>query len=203
MPSNSKLPRDYSIRVARSSDIFKINILMTEEALKGGIKILIIISFFLCTFMFFIGVWDISSIIIFLISSLLMFGGSSFILYIINYFIWNHLISNKECLIICLRNKVCGFIIVSTYHKYSYIKLLFIGSSYRRKGLARCLMQNAFNNLIYPIYLISMPKKYLFEFYTSLGFRFINKNELPRELKKHTSCIIRMFPMVLEENQQS
>ncbi|MEM7717511.1 MAG: GNAT family N-acetyltransferase, partial [Cyanobacteria bacterium P01_A01_bin.68] len=202
-PTNSKLPRVYSIRVARSSDIFKINILMTEEALKGGIKILIIISFCLCTFMFFIGIWDISSIIIFLISSLLMFGGSSFILYIINYFIWNHLISNKECLIICLRNKVCGFIIASTYHKYSYIKLLFIGSSYRKQGLARCLIQNALNNLIYPIYLISMPKNYLFEFYTSLGFKFIKKNQLPRELKKHTSSIVRMFPMVLEENQQS
>ena len=203
MSTNSKLPRGYSIRVARSSDIFKINIFMTEEALKAGIKTLIIISFFLCTFMFFIGIWDISSIIIFLISALLMFGASSFILYIINYLIWTQILNKKECLIICLRNKVCGFIIASTYHKYSYIKLLFIGSSCRKQGLARCLMQNALNDFKYPIYLLSMPKNYLFEFYTSLGFIFIKKNQLPRELNKYVSNFVRFFPMVIEENRQS
>lgn len=197
--NNKQLPRDYSIRVAQNSDIFKINILMTEEALKSGIKILIIISFFLCTFMFIIGIWDIRSIIIFLTSALLMFGATSFLLYIINYFIWNQILNNKECLIICFRNKACGFIIASTYHEFSYIKLLFIHSSYRRKGLAKCLMQNALTHLRYPIYLISMPKNYLFKFYTSLGFIFIKKNQLPRKLKKHTSRIVRMFPMVLEE----
>ncbi|BAY81420.1 hypothetical protein NIES267_08960 [Calothrix parasitica NIES-267] len=199
MSTNNKLPLGYTIRVARSSDIFKINILMTEEALKGGIKILIIISFFLCTFMFCVGVWDIPSIIIFLTSTLLIFSATSFILYIINYLIWNQILNKRECLIICFKNQACGFIIASIYHDFSYIRLLFIGSSYRRKGLARCLMQNAFNHLRYPIYLISMPKKYLFEFYTSLGFIFIKKNQLPKELKKHTSNIVRIFPMVVEE----
>ncbi|MDY6900203.1 MAG: GNAT family N-acetyltransferase [Cyanobacteriota bacterium] len=200
MSTNNKLPLGYTIRVARSYDISKINILMTEEALKGGIKILITISFFLCIFMFFIGVWDISSIIIFLTSTVLIFGTTSFILYITNYLIWIQILNKKECLIICFRNKVCGFIIASEYHKYSYIKLLFIASSYRRKGLAKYLMQNAFYHLKYPIYLISMPKNYLFKFYTSLGFTFIKNNQLPKELKKHTSSFVRMFPMVIEEN---
>ena len=197
--NNNQLPLGYSIRIARSSDIFKINLLMTEEALKSGINILIVFSFFLCTFMLFLGIWDILSIIIFLISTVLMFGASSFILYVINYLIWNQILNKKECLIICLRNKVCGFIITSKYNQYSYIKLLLIGSSYRRKGLARCLMQNALNHLIHPIYLISMPKNYLFEFYTSLGFIFIKKNQLPKELKKHLSSFVRLFPMVLKE----
>lgn len=199
MSTNNKLPLGYSIRVARSYDIFKINILMTEEALKSGIQILIIISFFFCTLMFFIGVWDINSIIIFLTSTVLMFGATSFILYIINYFVWNQILNKKECLIICFRNKVCGFILASDYQDFSYINLLCIDSNHRRKGLARCLMQNALNHLRYPIYLISMPKNYLFEFYTSLGFKFIKKNQLPRRLKKHTSSFVRMFPMVLEE----
>ena len=199
MSTDNQLPLGYTIRVARSSDIFKINILMTEEALKSGIRTLIIISFFLCTFMFFLRVWDIPSIIIFLTSTLLIFSATSFILYIINYLIWTQILNNKECLIIYFRNQACGFIIASTYHDFSYIKLLFIGSSYRRKGLARCLMRNALNHLKYPIYLISMPKKYLFEFYTSLGFIFIKTNQLPKELKKHTSSIVRMFPMVMEE----
>ena len=61
------------------------------------------------------------------------------------------------------------------------------------------LMQNGLNHLKYPIDLLSIPKKYLFNFYTSLGFVFIKENRLPEELKKHLNSIIRLFPMVLEE----
>ena len=98
---------------------------------------------------------------------------------------------------------MCGFLIASKHHDFSYFIKIFIASSYRKKGLATYLMQNALEYLKYPIYLLSLPKIYLLSFYTSLGFKIIKKNQLPRELKKHTRGFIRCFPMVLEENQQS
>ncbi|MCJ8283217.1 MAG: hypothetical protein MJK14_26310 [Rivularia sp. ALOHA_DT_140] len=75
---------------------------------------------------------------------------------------------------------------------------------HRRKGLAKCLMHNALNNLKYPIYLLSIPKMCLFDFYASLGFVFIKENQLPKELNKHlrdANSVIRLFPMIIEEKQ--
>ena len=71
------------------------------------------------------------------------------------------IIKDKECLVICKQKKVCAVLVASNYRNYSYIKRLFVGSPYRRKGLAKYLMQKALNNLNYPIYLLSIPKLYL------------------------------------------
>ncbi len=197
--NNNKLLQGYTIRIARSSDIFKIYILFTEETLKGGIQKLIFILCLPQIFMFVLRVWDISSLITSLASTLLSFSLTYFVFYIIYYLLWSQIINNKQCLIICYKNKVCGFLIASNYQKYSYIKSLFIGSRYRRKGLATYLIKRALDNLKYPIYLLSIPKNHLFDFYTGLGFVLIKEHQLPKELKKYLSNVIRFFPMILEE----
>lgn len=203
MSTNNKFPQSYTIRIARSCDLHKIYILIAEEIFQVGIKILIIFLCYLYIVMFYFKDWDIDLLIIFFASTSLSYGVIFFVSYIIKYLFWNQFIKNKEYLIICSKNKVYGFIFASKFQKYSYINLLFVGSRYRRKGLATYLMKQALNDLKYPIYLLSVPRRYLFDFYTSLGFVFAKKNQLPKNLKKRRRIAITLFPMVIEEKSQS
>ncbi|MEL6461527.1 MAG: GNAT family N-acetyltransferase [Cyanobacteria bacterium J06636_27] len=195
--NKNELPQDYVVRLARNSDMFQIYFLIIEKAF---IKIyhLIIALCFPQIIMFVLTVWNIDTLVVSLALSLLSFSITSFIFYIINYLFWNHIVKNEECLVICYKSKICGFLIALKHQEYSHIKSLFISRCHRKKGLATYLMQQSLKNLKHPIYLLSLPKMHLFDFYTSLGFVFMKENQLPKNLKKHTRSPIRLFPMVLE-----
>ena len=181
--SNNKLPLGYSIRVACSSDISRILCLYIREIYKKRTTRLMMIYFFLLTtiplfILFFYTRSYLTASISILFSVIL-----NLISYILIYSYWNKAITNRDCLIIFNKSKKCAIMEATSYNDYSYIKEVFVASYYRRKGLASYLMQLALDKLNYPIYLLTIPKKYLFDFYHSLGFVLADSNKLPAEIK--------------------
>ncbi len=198
--NNKKLPRDYSVRVACNSDIWKIFAFYFNEffqSTKGILTFTAIIALPLIS-TFFAAIIN-SFYLIFFVAALSYIVSVTSTCFIVIYCVWTRILKSKECLVIYDRKKICAVLVAFNYSNYSYIKILFVGSRYRRKGLAKCLMQSALNHFKYPIYLLSTPKMHLFDLYTSLGFVFIKENQLPKELKKHLSRFVKLFPMIIEE----
>ena len=198
--SNNKLPLGYSIRIACYSDISKILYLYTQEMYKQRTTRLMMIYYFLLTtiplvlLFLYTRSYLTASISIFLSAILILIS------YILIYLYWNKAITNRDCLIIFNKSKICAIMVATSYNDYSYIKEVFVASYYRRKGLASYLMQLALEKLNYPIYLLSIPKKYLFNFYQSLGFVFADSNKLPAEIKSDLNMYnqtIKLRPMII------
>lgn len=202
MSANHKqLPQGYAIRIPRHSDILRIICFYVNEIPQGQTIKQIIVSFFLFTAISFILLFLYTNSYLIANISILFSIVLSFISYIPLYLYWNKAITNKDCLVIYHKNQLCAIVVATSSNNYSYIKEIFVASLYRRKGLATYLMQKALENLSYPIYLLSIPKKHLIEFYNSLGFVLIDNNKLPTKIQRDLNLFnkrIKLQPMIMK-----
>ncbi|BAY81421.1 hypothetical protein NIES267_08970 [Calothrix parasitica NIES-267] len=200
MSTNNKLPLGYTIRVAHHSDISRILCFYTQEIYKKRTTRLTIIYFFLLTTIPYVLLVLYTRSYLTASISILFSAVLNSISYILIYSYWNKAITNRDCLIIFNKSKICAIMVATSYNNYSYIKEVFVASCYRRKGLATYLMQTALDKLNYPIYLLSISKKHLFDFYKSLGFIFADSNKLPAEIKSDLDMYnqtIKLRPMIM------
>ena len=206
-----ELPPDFIVRRVRNSDISDVLKFLQNECStqrhESSKQIISLIMILIALVLRLIYLWLIngSSIIIFFHIFLRFFIPFLIlcpIIWVMRYFHWSHIIQSGKCLLIRHQNKIRAFIATSNINNYSYIGLLIVSHSYRRRGLGTYLINRAKQNLNYPIYLFCLPEPGLVEFYNSNGFIVIEENQLPRRISKSTGkqTMSPLIPMMLEEN---
>lgn len=209
--NNRELPPGFITRRIRNSDIsdvlkFLQNEYSTQRDYSSKQVIsLIIILIALALRLIYLWLINGSSIIIFFYIFLALFIPFLIlcpIIWVMRYFHWSDMIQSGKCLLMRHQNEIRAVIITSKFNNYSYIGLLIVSNSYRRRGLGTYLISRVKQNLNYPIYLFCLPEPGLVEFYNSNGFVAIEENQLPRRISKTIgkTTISPLIPMILEEN---
>ena len=209
--NNQELPPGFIVRRVRNSDISDVLKFLQNECStqrhESSKQIISLIMILIALVLRLIFLWLINGSFIigfiYTLLALIIIVLATFTLTVISpYFYWSHMIESGECLLIIHQYKIRAVIATLNFNNYSYIRLLFVSHSYRRRGLGTYLINRIRDNRNYPIYLCCLPDPDLVEFYSSNGFVAIEENELPRRIikSKGVQSISPLIPMMLEEN---
>ena len=89
--------------------------------------------------------------------------------------------------------KIIGAISISIYKCKSFIEALAVDKKYRNKGYGKLLIQKAIDELVKPIYAISIEN----EFYLKNDFVFSNEDLIGKDCKRCNKYNVTCFPKVV------